>query len=280
VRQARKRPKRKAAKRRRGRPRTPEEIRKIVLRIARETGFGYVRILGELRKLGITGVSRVTVANILKEKGVPTGPQRGEATWTEFLRRHARTLWACDFLTVRVLTPKGLRYAFALVFVHPATRVAHVSKATLRPDADWMAETVRDFLRAARRGGTSPLHMVRDRDSKYAAGFDQALADAGVTTHPLPHRSPNLNAHVERLIQSIQAECLDHFIILGTRHLDHLLGEYIEGYYNRNRPHSALGFAAPAGKKPPVRAGPVEPLKLRCQQRLGGVIKHYHWKAA
>jgi putative transposase len=128
--------------------------------------------------------------------------------------------------------------------------------------------------------GPKPLHLVRDRDSSYVAAFDQALADAGVTAHPLPYRSPNLNAHVERLIQSIQSECLDHFLVLGTRHLDHLLSGYIDGYYNRERPHSSLGFATPAGRKPPVRAGPVEPLKLRCRQRLGGVLKHYHWKAA
>ena len=98
--------------------------------------------------------------------------------------------------------------------------------------------------------------------------------------HPLPLCSPNLNAHVERLLQSIQAECLDHFIVLGPRHLDHLLSEYVDSHYNRERPHSSLGFAAPAGRKPPTRAGRVEPLKLRCQKRLGGVIRHYHWKAA
>ena len=33
-----------------GRPRKPEEIRALVLKIARETGWGYTRILGELRE--------------------------------------------------------------------------------------------------------------------------------------------------------------------------------------------------------------------------------------
>jgi putative transposase len=35
------------AKRKPGRPRTPEDIRHLVLRIARETGWGYARVLGE-----------------------------------------------------------------------------------------------------------------------------------------------------------------------------------------------------------------------------------------
>ncbi len=66
---------------------------------------------------------------------------------------------------------------------------------------------------------------------------------------------------------------------LGTRHLDHLLSEYID-YFNHQRPHSSLDFATPTGQKPPVRAGPTNPREVRCKERLGGVIKHYYRKAA
>ncbi|MCC6285055.1 MAG: transposase [Phycisphaerales bacterium] len=106
-----------------------------------------------------------------------------------------------------------------------------------------------------------------------------ALADAGIKTMQLPFRSPNLNAYVERLIQSIEVECLDHFIVLGTRHLDHLLSEYI-AYHNRERPHMALEFATPMGRPPPARAGPFSPREVRCRERLGGVLRHYYRKAA
>ena len=41
-----------------GRPRTKEEIRELILKLARENDWGYTRILGELRKLGIKSVSR------------------------------------------------------------------------------------------------------------------------------------------------------------------------------------------------------------------------------
>lgn len=184
VREAKKKPKRKAPARRSGWPRTPEEIRTIVLRIAGETGFGYTRILGELRKLGIGGVSRSTVVNILKEKGLPTGPQRGECTRAKFLKRHAKTLWACDFLTTRMLTPKGMCYAFSLVFVHPGTCCAHVSRATTNPDAAWMHEAVRWFAESVPEGMARPGLLLRDRDGKFAAGdggFDAALASAGIS---------------------------------------------------------------------------------------------------
>lgn len=67
--------------------------------------------------------------------------------------------------------------------------------------------------------------------------------------------------------------------MLGTRHLDQLLSEYID-YHNRERPHMSLGFATPMVRKPPVRAGPIGHREVRCQERLGGVIKHYYRKAA
>ena len=50
-----------------GGQRKPKELRELVLAIAAETGFGLTRIIGELRKLGITSISRQTVRNILEE---------------------------------------------------------------------------------------------------------------------------------------------------------------------------------------------------------------------
>jgi putative transposase len=56
-------------------------VRELVIRIAKETGWGYTRILGELKKLGVTRVSRQTVVNILKANGLEPGPRRGPGTW-------------------------------------------------------------------------------------------------------------------------------------------------------------------------------------------------------
>src|SRR5205085_402111 len=79
-----------------GRPPKPDEVRALVLKIARETGWGYARILGELRKLGVH-ISRQTVVNILKSNDLELGPKKGPGTWDEFVKRHAETLWQCDF---------------------------------------------------------------------------------------------------------------------------------------------------------------------------------------
>jgi hypothetical protein len=42
----------------------PEETRHLVIEMAKTTGWGYRRILGELKKLGIRSVSRSTIYRI------------------------------------------------------------------------------------------------------------------------------------------------------------------------------------------------------------------------
>lgn len=273
----RKRPKKRPGVRRAGRPRTPDDVRRVVLRIARETGWGYTRILGELKKLHIK-VSRSTVVNILREAGLPTAPERGERTWDEFIASHAKTLWACDFVQHRVLTLRGFRDAFLLVFVNVATRRAIATASTEHPDAAWVAEQVARFKAASGVRGTMCRVLTRDRDQKFGKAFDGALRAKGITPVRLPHCAPNLNAHVERFIQTLQVECLDRFIVCGREHLDHLMAEFIE-HYNAERPHSSIGHRPPAGRAPPLRiAGHFAP--IRCRTRLGGVLRHYYRQAA
>jgi len=56
--------------------RKSRELREFVIEIAKTTGFGYTRIIGELRKVGIKNISRQTVRSILKEEGIEPGPNR------------------------------------------------------------------------------------------------------------------------------------------------------------------------------------------------------------
>ena len=61
-----------------GRPRISLIIRELVVQIANDTGWGYSRILGELKKLRVGRISRQTVKNILVEHGLDPGPKRGQ----------------------------------------------------------------------------------------------------------------------------------------------------------------------------------------------------------
>ena len=115
----------------RNRPR--RDLRELVRHIASETDFGYTRILGELRKLGIRRICRQTVKNILKEQGTDPRPKCGKGTWDEFLRIHAKTLSACDFFSKRATTKRGIVDLYAIGVKSTSIRVRS-SSSRRRPD--------------------------------------------------------------------------------------------------------------------------------------------------
>ena len=76
--------------RRPGRPALPEETVELIVRLARENPrWGYLRIVGELKKLGVT-VSKTSVAAVLRRHRLPPAPRRSGPTWGEFLRAQAK----------------------------------------------------------------------------------------------------------------------------------------------------------------------------------------------
>jgi hypothetical protein len=109
---------------------------------------------------------------------------------------------------------------------------------------------------ARRRGGPSrqlteacgweaaPDYIVRDRDCAYGEAFVRRLRAMGIRDRPTAPRSPWQNAYAERLIGSIRREALDHVVVLGERHLRHLLLSYMT-YHNEARTHLSLDKDAP-----------------------------------
>jgi transposase InsO family protein len=81
-------------------------------------------------------------------------------------------------------------------------------------------------------------------------------------------RSPWQNGYAERLIGSIRRECVDHIVILGERHLRHVLLSCMK-YYNEIRTHLSLDKDAPVSRTI-VRAG-----HILCRPVLGGLHHQY-----
>ena len=81
----------------------------------------------------------------------------------------------------------------------------------------------------------------------YGAAVTRRLRAMGIRDRPITPRSPWQNGHVERLIGSIRRECLDHVVVLGERHLRHLLANYA-AYYNggAHAPCTRQGYTAPS----------------------------------
>ncbi|MBC7854634.1 MAG: transposase [Pirellulaceae bacterium] len=276
IREASGKKKKKAA---RGRPKTKESICDLILKFARENCWGYTRIMGEIKKLNLTPPSRNTVKRILKEAGLEPGPKRGEGTWDEFLKQHAATLWQCDFFNRKVMTLKGLRDAFILVFLHVDSRRVFISPATYNPDDAWVCEQARAFRMFARENKLGTKIVMRDHDTKYSRGFDKIVQKRGVRIKKTMFQSPNTNAFVERFIQTLGQECLDHFIVFGTEHMDVLTKEF-EEHYHAERPHQSKENDVLVKSKPKSRhkAKPPDTISLadvRCEQKLGGLLKSY-----
>jgi putative transposase len=260
-----------------GRPRTPEEIRDLVLKLARENSWGYTRILGELKKLGVT-VCRSTVVNILKAEDLDPGPKRGEGTWDEFLKRHAQTLWSCDFFSKKVFTMRGLVEVFVLFFIQVGTRCVHIAGMTANPDRQWMMQQARNTAMFFAEQADKPRYLLLDNDGKFVPEFDRILEAEGVQVKPITPCSPNLNATAERFVQSVKSEALDHFLIFGEKHLHYILTAYAR-YYHELRPHQGLGNVPPRATLPAPDTG--EPVgEVVCEEFLGGLLKHYSRRAA
>ncbi|QDV73815.1 integrase core domain-containing protein [Botrimarina mediterranea] len=262
-----------------GRKGTPESIRAIVLRLAKETGWGYGRIVGELKKLGVQCAGRSTVRKILKEEGLQPSPDRGGGTWAEFVKVHADTLWQVDFFSKMVVTKTGLRQSFALAFLHIDSRRVVCSPATFQPDEQWVVEQAQSFLEEAEQAGLPVRYLVRDKDYKFSQKFDEVFEQADVAVEPTAPRAPNQNAFVERWIGSIKRECLDRFIAFGLGHLDFLIKEYAD-FYNEVRPHQRKDNKPLQGIWPDKDDPPENAEQVVCRERLGGVLKHYERAAA
>jgi putative transposase len=114
--------------------------------------------------------------------------------------------------------------------------------------------------------------VLHDRDSKFCESFRSVLVSGGVKTIPLPAKSPNLNAFAERWVRSVKQECLSKLILFGEASLWRVLTEYCT-HYHRERNHQGksnlLLFPRPVAKSKGCGGS------VRCQYRLGGLLKYY-----
>ncbi len=121
--------------------------------------------------------------------------------------------------------------------------------------------------------------VMRDRDRNYRKqSFDDVLKGHGIWVRKTQFRSPNLQAYVERFIQSLGQECLDHFILCGEKHVDYLVRKYVD-HYHTERPHQAKGNLPILGAVPELGEVP-GPERIVCWKRLGGLLKTYVRRAA
>jgi hypothetical protein len=130
-----------------GRPPIGGEIGVLVVRLAREKGnWGYMRIAGELRGLGLT-VSATTVRKLLRQAGRGRAGARAGLCWRQFLRAQANSMLAVDFFTVETVS---LRRLYALFYIELGSRRVHFAGCTANPSGAWVTQQAVSSLGAWR----------------------------------------------------------------------------------------------------------------------------------
>jgi len=260
------------------------QIRDLVLKMKKENpSWGYGHIHGELMKLfppGADGKKKVswqTVRRIMIEHGLMDDPKHTKKmNWTTFIKSHFESMAACDFFTCETWTPKGLVRYLVYFVIDVSSRKVHIAGICHTPDEEWMLQMARNLTDPEHGFLKDKRFMIHDRDPLFTAKFRQTMKAGGIRNLKMPKQSPNLNAYSERFVQSIKVECLDKMILFGEKHLRYVVDQYAERYYNHERPHQGLGnqLVVRPAKDPPEKG------RVRCRQRLGGLLKSYYRQAA
>jgi putative transposase len=253
--------------RRPGRPAIPSGTAALVVRLAQENPtWGYRRIHGELATIGDD--------RTLECPGDPQAPRHrplaktSGPSWAEFFHAQAQGLVACDFFSVDTLL---LRHLYVLFFIEHGTRLVRIAGVRANPVCGWVTQQARNFCFDLTERTTPAKFLIRDRDTKFTSTFDAVFAGEGIRIIKTPIRAPRANAIAERFVGTIRGECLDRLLILGRRHLEVVLAEYVD-HYNGHRPHRSLDQRCPEATAPiadPDLAG------IRRTDVLGGLIHEY-----
>jgi len=222
---------------------------------ARSRGtYGVPRIHAELRATGLA-CGRKRIARLLRIAGL-TGCHRRRGTTTtrrgaeripavdqvqrDFTASAPNRLWVADITYIP--TWMGFLYLAVVLDVFSRRIVGWAMADHLR------AELVVDALDMAitrRRPETGVIHHS-DHGSQYTSLiFGQRLHDAGIVASRGSRGDCYDNALMESFFATLECELLDGRAFPTHRLARSALFDFIEGFYNTERRHSALGYCSP-----------------------------------
>ena len=167
-----------------------------------------------------------------------------------------------------------LRRLYVLFFIEMDTRRVHLAGVTANPNGAWVTQQARNLLLMLGERGRRLRFALRDRDAKFTRTFDDLFCSEGAEVLLTPVRAPNANAHAERWIRTVRAECLDWLLNVGRGHLEQVLRVYVQ-HDNAHRPHRALCLEPPNPAARPTLIGNDQPAQVRRRDLLGSLLHEY-----
>jgi putative transposase len=145
-----------------------------------------------------------------------------------------------------------------------------------------VTQQARNLLMQLDEEDVRPRFLVRDRDSKFTREFDELFRSEAIRVIKAPVRAPKARAHAERWVGSVRRECLDRILIVGRRHLQHVMATYAR-HYNEHRPHRSHAQRPPFSELRPsdeqATADVIDLGRIRQHELLGGLIHEYELAA-
>ena len=176
-----------------GRPPVPDEVRALVERLARRT------------RAGGTGRSRASCLGL--------GHRVGQGTIRRILAGRARPGAAAGITDVAAVpgrpgirrsspvtsctwTPCSSSACTCLFVMEIQTRSVHILGVTANPTGPWTAQQARNLLMDLGERASEFRFLIRDRDGKFTASFDEVFAGNGMRVIKIPPRSPRAKPRV------------------------------------------------------------------------------------
>jgi hypothetical protein len=120
------------------------------------------------------------------------GPFRIGPTWHEFLKSQASSMLACDFFIVDTVL---LRRLYVLFFIELDTRRVFLAGVTAKPAGSWVVQQARNLTTMLADRDRPVRFLIRDRDAKFTASFDEIFRSESIRIVRTPVRAPRCSAH-------------------------------------------------------------------------------------
>jgi putative transposase len=113
------------------------------------------------------------------------------------------------------LTPAKSRFSSA--------QPSGVVGTATNPVVEWVTQQALNLSFDLAEQGRQAKFLIRDRDAKFTASFDEVFAPEGIRNIATPIRSPRANASADRFIGIVRRECLSRMLVFHRRQLETVL---------------------------------------------------------